>query len=172
MKKLQEFAKWVLEQSFEGCDIAGDNAQKKAHELGLLKLETFNPDIYVERQNSEILEPGDDIYFYTDKLKRSCNICEYEKEIAELKAQVKLLIGELEYFVSDDFEFNEGSEHIIEDIDKVLDATPEQCLNQIKAKTIRHCIAKFSVNNFDAIGTSHIVSVNDLEAYATELEGK
>lgn len=38
--KLQEFAKWVLEQSFEGGDIDGGDAQAKALELGLLRCRT------------------------------------------------------------------------------------------------------------------------------------
>jgi len=34
--KLKEFAKWVLQQVFEGCDISGGDAQEKALKLGLL----------------------------------------------------------------------------------------------------------------------------------------
>lgn len=66
--ELKEFAIYILLQSFEGCDIAGDDAQEKAHELGLLKKESFNPDIHIECLNSEILESGDDIYLFTEKL--------------------------------------------------------------------------------------------------------
>ena len=63
-----EFAIWVLDQSFEGGDIDGSDAQEKAHELGLLKKESFDPDIHIDMQEFIELETGDEIYLYTDKL--------------------------------------------------------------------------------------------------------
>ena len=68
MSKLNEFARWVLDQSFEGGDIDGVNAQEKAHELGLLKKVSFDPDVHIDMQEFIELETGDEIYLYTDKL--------------------------------------------------------------------------------------------------------
>ena len=36
--KLRKFVEYILEQSFEGCDIDGGDAQDKAEALGLIEL--------------------------------------------------------------------------------------------------------------------------------------
>ena len=54
----------------------------------------------------------------------------------ELIAQVELFKNQLSYFVSDHFEFNEGSEDTRDGIQELLDKSPVQCLNQVKADAI------------------------------------
>ncbi|MGR6502860.1 hypothetical protein [Shewanella sp. Koi 1] len=55
----------------------------------------------------------------------------------QLAAQCNQLRCQLEYFVGNTFEFNEGSEYIAEDIDELLSKTPEICLSDIRANAIR-----------------------------------
>ena len=42
--------------------------KKKANELGLLRKDSFDPDVHIDMQEFIFLEKGDDIYLYTDKL--------------------------------------------------------------------------------------------------------
>lgn len=70
MSDIKKFCKWILEQSFEGGDIHGDDAQDKALELGLLRKEPFDPDVHIDIIEFIELEKGDDVYLYTDKLEK------------------------------------------------------------------------------------------------------
>lgn len=42
-KQSNDFAKWVIRQAFDGCNIDANTTRDKAVELGLLKKELFNP---------------------------------------------------------------------------------------------------------------------------------
>lgn len=108
----------------------------------------------------------------------SCNTCDLEQEIAGLKAQIEQLKKQGDIINNNLWDLIRGAVTKISCIDacqpwiSLVSKTPEQCLNQIKAKTIRHCITQFSVTDFDIKVRVHIVYIADLEAYANELEGK
>ncbi|MEL4249355.1 hypothetical protein [Shewanella xiamenensis] len=97
------------------------------------------------------------------QLKDQCNAMQVDLEIAaktaeklktvtaerdQLAAQCNQLRCQLEYFIGNTFEFNEGSEYIAEDIEELLSKTPEICLSDIRAKAIRD-FAKESAEGFE-----------------------
>lgn len=65
----------------------------------------------------------------------------------KLAAQCNQLRAQLEYFIGNNFEFNEGSEYIAEDIEELLSKTPEICLSYIRANAIRQ-FAKETADGF------------------------
>jgi len=67
MDPMKEFTKWVITQAvFNGSSIDGGEIQDKATELGLLTVEKYDPE---QHTGIEDLEPGEDIYVYSDLLK-------------------------------------------------------------------------------------------------------
>lgn len=69
-EQANEFARWILEQSFDGCDIDGCDAQEKAHELGLVKKEAFDFKLHHNIINSDMCEPGDEVYLFTELIEK------------------------------------------------------------------------------------------------------
>jgi len=63
-----------------------------------------------------------------------------QEEINALKAQVEAMRQKLEYFASDRFEFNDGSEHLNDAIDELIDKAPQQCLADFKISFITSII--------------------------------
>jgi hypothetical protein len=68
-EQANEFARWVLNQSFDGCDIDGGGAQEEAHRLGLITSAKFDPDFHLDLINIDILERGDEIFTFSKLLK-------------------------------------------------------------------------------------------------------
>jgi len=109
--------------------------------------------------------------------KGSCNTCDLEQEIAELKAQVELyrellnddqiLFDALDDQVHPNIELDARASSIREQ----LNNSPEQCLNDIKASAIREATIKCSISFDDIHGNYwHACSVKSLDDYADRLE--
>lgn len=65
---LKEFIRWMITQAFEGCEIAGSDAQDKAVEYGILVKVAYDPDLHGD---SDIdIEVGDEWFVYSDDFKR------------------------------------------------------------------------------------------------------
>ncbi len=162
MNKLEEFSRWVLQQTFEGNDIAGDSAQEKAYELGVVTKESFDPEVHCEIENKEILNHGDDIYLFSEELTSN------EQEIKELKAQVELLKkkGSLLY-VNLSYSTDPFADQYRSIWKRSINKTPEQCLGDIEAKAI-HAAADDLYES--TLGDSEVV--DHLKSYANDLTGE
>ena len=64
---LSEFFSWATQVAFDGCDLEGSDIQDKAHELGLLTLTAYDPDVHGP-SNCDA-EPGADWYVISDAVR-------------------------------------------------------------------------------------------------------
>jgi hypothetical protein len=87
-------------------------------------------------------------YLEENKLKQ-------EKEIDALKAHVSELRNRLVYFVSDNFEFNEDSEYLHDEIEGLLEQTPAQSLAEHDANVIDVALATLEDRIIDALQISY-----------------
>jgi len=87
------------------------------------------------------------IWNKAQSLTNNANIEALTAERDQLAAQCNQLRCQLEYFIGNTFEFNEGSEYIAEDIEELLSKTPEICLSYIRANAIRE-FAKETADGF------------------------
>lgn len=63
-KQSNDFSKWVIRQTFDGCDIDATATRDKAVELGLLKKELFNPRNH-GTGTVDVLKEDVNIYLFT-----------------------------------------------------------------------------------------------------------
>lgn len=68
---------------------------------------------------------------------------------AELVAKVDAYRATLEYFVSEEFEWNDPRDSMIDDIHNLLDLPPPQCLRDVKAEAVQSV-------NLDAYDAGHL----------------
>lgn len=87
------------------------------------------------------------IWNKAQSLTNNANIEVLTAERDQFAAQCNQLRAQLEYFIGNNFVFNEGSEYIAEDIEDLLSKTPEICLSYIRDNAIRS-FAKETADGF------------------------
>ena len=67
---LQKFARELLTASFEGCGFDGDDIQQLALKHDLVRVETYDPQVHLLCQGSDILEKGDDLICFNSVIEK------------------------------------------------------------------------------------------------------
>lgn len=97
---------------------------------------------YPEQQMQNHIEAGNAMYEELERVRDELSAALAQN--AELVAQVEAYRATLEYFVSQEFEWNNPNDSMIDDIHQLLEITPTQHLRDVRAEVVSKFCAKLS----------------------------